>query len=468
MPSCFARAFPLLGFCAVVFAQTTPSTASQTGIVEGDVTDSVTHKPIAGARVMLQADKGVLFTRCDGNGRFQFQPVPLGDGLVLADQAGYVGISQPPIPARLSPGKTRIQVHILLQPAGIISGRITDTAGVAAEGVTVELLQLRPVHPKPGSPAVAGNPPEFAPARATLGDNQMVAIANSKANDLGEYRFAGLPPGSYYVYAWTDEDPADQEPVTLRTYYPRAIQLESASPVAVSAGQEVSNIDIQAVRQIPRRIAGHLVPTVYSPKGHSFPIRTQVVIWLADAPERSQGDLNWQGGWSGSDFAFGKFLPGKYVIEALASDQPDFLAERRFRAGRRTFELSDKDLDNLEIPMQPLFDLHGAVAFAKNCPAAPVSVQAEATPSFVKFDPRVADAATGAFTLPGLFPARYTLTIRPQPPRTAAKMRYSVASAQLGDQDVLKSGFELDGPPAGTLRIAITCGGQPGAGEVAR
>ena len=135
MPSCFARAFPLLGFCAVVFAQTTPSTASQTGIVEGDVTDSVTHKPIAGARVMLQADKGVLFTRCDGNGRFQFQPVPLGDGLVLADQAGYVGISQPPIPARLSPGKTRTQVHSLLQPYGVISGRITDPAGVLKEAV---------------------------------------------------------------------------------------------------------------------------------------------------------------------------------------------------------------------------------------------------------------------------------------------------------------------------------------------
>jgi len=468
MPSCIRRALPLFGLCSLLFSQTPSPTTSQTGTVEGDVTDSVTHKPIAGARVRLQAGDRVLFTRCDENGRFQFQPVPLGEVLVLADQPGYLGISQPPIPARLSPGKTRTQVHSLLQPYGVISGRITDPAGVAAEGVTVELLQLRPVHPKPGSPAVAGNPPEFAPARATLGDNQMVAIANSKANDLGEYRFAGLAPGSYYVYAWTDEDPADQEPVTRRTYYPRAIQPESARPVAVSAGQEVSNIDIQAVRQIPRRIAGHLVPTVYSPKGHSFPIRTEVVIWLADDPAQSRGDLNWQGGWSGSDFAFGKFLPGKYVIEALASDQPDFLAERRFQAGRRTFELSDKDLDNLEIPMQPLLDLHGAVAFAKNCPAAPVSVQAEATPAFVKFDPRVADAATGAFTLPSLFPARYALTIRPQPPRTAAKLRYSVASAQLGGQDVLKDGFELDGPPAGTLRISITCGGQPGAGEVAR
>lgn len=468
MPACIRRALSLFGLCALLFSQTPSPTTSRTGTVEGDVTDSVTHKPIAGARVRLQAGERVLFTGCDGNGRFQFQPVPLGDGFVLADQPGYPGISQPPIPAPLSPGKTRVQVHILLQPYGVISGRITDPAGVPAEGVTVELLQLRPVHPKPGSPADAGNPPEFAPARATLGDNLMVAIANSKANDLGEYRFAGLAPGSYYVYAWTDEDPADQEPVTLRTYYPRAIQPESASPVAVSAGQEVSNIDIQAVRQIPRRIAGRLVPTVYSPKGHSFPIRTEVVIWLADAPAQSQGDLNWQGGWPGSDFAFGKFLPGKYVIEALASDQPDFLDWRRFQAGRRTFELSDKDLDNLEIPMQPFVNMRGDVAFAKNCPAVPVSIQAEANPAFVKFDSRVADAATGAFTLPSLFPARYTLTIRPQPPRTSAILRYSVASAQLGGQDVLKDGFELDGPPAGTLRISITCSGQPGAGEVVR
>jgi hypothetical protein len=83
-------------------------------------------------------------------------------------------------------------------------------------------------------------------------------------------------------------------------------------------------------------------------------------------------------------------------------------------------------------------------------------------------DPKVAAAATGTFALPGLIPGKYTLAITPQPPASSANYGYSVASAKLGDGDVLQAGFELNGQPPGALRIAITCDQPRATQEVVR
>lgn len=129
--------------------------------------------------------------------------------------------------------------------------------------------------------------------------------------------------------------------------------------------------------------------------------------------------------------------------------------------------------------MQPPVDIHGAVVFDKSCLAVPVSIEPSFDTGIASFnqlvrsarlgpiDPQVAGAA-GTFTLRSLIPAKYRLAIHPRGPRTAANLRYSVASARLGDHDVLQEGFELSGEPPGMLRIAIACAGQPGAREVPR
>lgn len=136
MFSYLRHAFCLMGFCAVLFAQV----SSPTGIVEGDVNDSTTNKPIAGARVRLQAGALALFSRCDANGHFEFQGVPFGTHAVTVERPGYTSASGK---ARLSPNRIRAEVHVSLQPYAVISGKITDSAGAPLEGVNVELLTVR-------------------------------------------------------------------------------------------------------------------------------------------------------------------------------------------------------------------------------------------------------------------------------------------------------------------------------------
>jgi hypothetical protein len=416
-------AIPLLGLCAVLPAQPGAST------VEGDVTDSVTHRPIAGARVKLRAGERALFTRCDASGRFQIQEVPAGNLEVTADQPGYMPASQSV--------RAGGPVHLSLRRYAVVAGTVTDAAGVPVEGVSVDLLTLRP------------------------GEVKMMTTANASTNDLGEYRFARLSAGSYYVRAHPRIHRDESDEAEHATWYPRALQGALARAVAVAAGQEVLRIDIPLIRQAGVRIAGYASSPAGNPGGRAVMLHTNVAAWRLDAPREDEAMLPSFA--EGGVFELKNFLPGQYVVEALTSDPTDFGHPRTLFAGRRTVEVLDKNIDGVEISMLPPRDVPGQVVFAANCPAVPVSIGAEIFSRLANFAPQDAAAATGAFTLTGLIPGKYTLTVRPLPAANA-NYRYSVASANLGGREILQGGFELAGQPVGALRIVMACSAR----EVAR
>lgn len=458
MPPRLRRTLSLLGFCAVLSAQTPAPAPPQTGAIEGDVTDSLTHKPLAGARVKLQAGERVLFTRCGANGRFQFPELPSGNYQVTPDQPGYAAFSQTVRAAYSIISGTPTQVHFSLKPYAAVSGRIVDSAGVPMEGVIVELLRFRSIDPEQGVLSAEGR-------RAIVGNREMVVAAGARTNDLGEYRFARHSAGTYFVGAQPAANREDTDETERITYYRRALRGESASPIAVADGQEVSGIDIQLIRQAGVRISGRAVPPAESPKGRSIMVSTNVVAWRQDSPREREAMLPVFA--AGGAFELKNFLPGQYVVEAVTTDQTDFGHPRIMMGGRRTVAVQDKDVDGVEIAMLPPVDIQGAVVFGENCPAVPVSIQ-PAPFSRIDFIARqIAGAATGTFTLGSLIPGKYTLLVTPDP-RTVAGNRYSVASAKLGGREVLQTGFEIAGQPPGALRIAITCSAQPGARGVVR
>ena len=420
----------------------------QIGTVDGDVTDTVTLKPISGARVKLKAGERVLFAMCDATGRFQFQEVPFDNYAVSGDRPGYLVAGQP-IWARLSADRTRIEVHLTLQPAAVIAGKVTDSAGVPMEAVAIDLLKL----PTP-------------PSRTVPGDRQLVAVASASTNDLGEYRFARLAPGSYYLIAHPRPHFDDTDETERVTYYPRALHPASAKSVAVAVGQELPNIDIQFIRQAGVRISGRVVQPADGPRPRSFLVNTDVFARPRDASR--EDDARLPVSVVNGAFELKNFLPGQYIVEAVTRDQADFAHPRTLLAGRRTVEVRDKDVDGVEIAMKPPIDIQGAVVFNENCPAVPVSIRAEVSSRFASMPPQVASAASGAFTLPNLIPGEYKLTIRPQPAVTTANYQYSVASARLGDREVSQNGFELTGQPAGALQIFIACSAKPAPREVVR
>ncbi len=74
-----------------------------------------------------------------------------------------------------------------------------------------------------------------------------------------------MAPGKYYVSAQKLEVEVQSVTApkpdirTLRTYYPQATTLETAAPVEVSAGQDVSGINIQLVTAKTYHVRGSVV-----------------------------------------------------------------------------------------------------------------------------------------------------------------------------------------------------------------
>lgn len=112
----------------------------------------------------------------------------------------------------------------------VISGKIMDSDGDPLEEANVELLG------------------EFW-HNGKL-DHLSTAGLTTSTNDLGQYRLANIRPGRYYLFAQKVSGRDEPSPILkpdirpLDTFYPRAANLTSATPLIVKAGQELTGLDI--------------------------------------------------------------------------------------------------------------------------------------------------------------------------------------------------------------------------------
>jgi hypothetical protein len=90
-----------------------------------------------------------------------------------------------------------------------------------------------------------------------------------QADDLGQYRIAGLAPGKYLVYALvmghgvfathSGKTTTRISDVTLFAFAPNAFRKSEAKPIAVSAGQEQSGVDITLNLAETHSVSGRVV-----------------------------------------------------------------------------------------------------------------------------------------------------------------------------------------------------------------
>ena len=218
-----------------------------TGEMAGRVTDAVSQRPLARARVILTASHDVLkFNRVlmtDEDGRFRFTSLPAGDSFVLsASKTGYAaqgaGEMPPlhePMPMRLAAGEIREKVDVALTPAVFIAGRLRDTDGTPLASGLVEASRA----------VVEG------------GQRTLVPVADAITNDRGEFRVVGLPPGQYYVSA---RDPvfvgvADATgPLTYpETFFPGVLSPDDATRLTLDAGTPPAPVDFTLQAGTPVR-----------------------------------------------------------------------------------------------------------------------------------------------------------------------------------------------------------------------
>jgi protocatechuate 3,4-dioxygenase beta subunit len=133
----------------------------------------------------------------------------------------------------VSEGATTEGIDFALSLGGVITGKITDSEGrpVIAERILLKPLEKR----EPGS--IAGS------IAGMFGDRMY------STDDRGIYRIYGLRPGRYIVSTGKDSDvmPAflSKHPKRVQTFYPGVTDETKATPIQVTAGGEVTGVDIQ-------------------------------------------------------------------------------------------------------------------------------------------------------------------------------------------------------------------------------
>ncbi len=259
---------PLLAMAASAQDSETP------GSLTGRVVDANTGEPAPNVKLTLTraTPAGTLLherpqpreAATGVGGRFEFPDLPPGRYYLRASKPGYHSHFYSPrprslraAPFKVTPGPEATRIEMRLLPQAVVSGRILDEQREPVERAAVCLYQW---------------------IYDFLGRRTLYVGPNMSTSDTGEFRFADLSPGRYYLWVRhpgelmvqgvslargaDDEVELDYAPV----FYPGSPDHEGALPFDLEPGSEVTGLDVRLRRspvfRVRGRVAGHDAPGV--------------------------------------------------------------------------------------------------------------------------------------------------------------------------------------------------------------
>jgi hypothetical protein len=410
--------FLLLIFRVMLTGQTT----------EGDVVNAVTGAPVAGAYVSYNATMSSepLVAKTDVAGHFRLPaPVIANFPAVQVVHGGFLRGGA----VLGKPGQADSTLRIELTPAAIISGKIEDEDGFQVEGAQVQAVRYRMVN----------------------GKRKLQPLAVTQTDDLGQYRLIKLPAGRYWVHVGSGSA-SNWDRRYVAEYFPGTLGPDDTGQVSVEAGQEHGGVDIRLAKYEGVSVTGRIeMPAGAGTSGRMLPIYLQrdpgdllEVLYASQQPDGS--------------FIIRHVPPGDYILRAASGGYPpkagDLLGEQKLRVG---------GADERGIVLKPhevqAVDLAGTVVMEGGGNPPPMFIGLRGV-----WGPRVSARSNedGSFVLKDLLPGHYDMQIIPDmivngtiEPRPCGNASYPV-SARLGENEVLQTGFDLDGPPGGPLRITLS------------
>jgi protocatechuate 3,4-dioxygenase beta subunit len=414
-------------------------------------------------------------TKSDRDGRFMFENVAPGTYRLIATyDGGYVpveyGQRSPTgqgINFEIAAGQRMTGIQLAMSPTGSIAGRVYDRDG-------------EPI----GNAQVMAMRSAYKNGRRTLTIVQTVAT-----DDRGEYRLFWLAPGRYYVSAKPDiaELPVNMgqpnsynaaavhitppmrfgtyeqatspsikarrlktgelvEEMYLPTYYPGTTDPQAAAPVAVAAGTTVGGVDLSTDigLVLPHHIRGRIIDRatgqpVAQTTVSVVPRTNDPYVMIPTALSSALGIFDVAGVTAGSYQIFARTHAGEGL---------------RVMTGVSSAEMGDKDIENLSIVVTSDFKLSGRFFMEGGSRSFPRIASLTRDPEVIgvdsggpSFNPPA--AADGSFTLEGLVPGDFRVSLQGVPPDGYIK------SMRLGNVDVLNDGLHILGPPEALLEIVI-------------
>jgi hypothetical protein len=428
-------------------AQSPPATV----VLEGVTVNAVTGAPISNARSKLEKQPADLYARADSQGHFQFAGLAPGEYTWSVESPGFLPVDHAFVFLAASgasrvgaaggtaaaatmteydaaDGTRHVQLTVPLTAYAVIAGRVTDPSGLPLEDCRIN------VTPAEGNSA----PLHFF----RMGMGQILT------DERGEYRAPGLPPGRYYVAA---ENPLRGRDESLRsTFFPAAMVRESAKTIELAAGQQ-ARADIRIVRVNGVQVSGRFMAPPDS-SAAAGPART-IVRLEPSLPATTQTP---PATIANGAFQFNDVLPGKYTLMALTTVPTEGATrdQKSVAGGMREVEVGNQNVDGLDLALQPMHDLAGAVKFAAGCAARPVEFRLLPDPEGPSLQSRsviATSAADGTFVVTGFGVGRFTVG------HLRAIPALRVLSVSLGARDVLLNGIEEPVGGSDLLLITVDC-----------
>ncbi|MCS6953167.1 MAG: carboxypeptidase-like regulatory domain-containing protein [Bryobacterales bacterium] len=275
-------------------------------VIEGVVAEGATGRPLARARVVLEAAAGGPHRAySDAQGRFLFTDLPAGVYFLTASKPGFAATrfgqrrwKGPGTPIVLEEG-SRFVAELRLPRLAVISGQVTDENGVGLPDQQVLVYRRGP---------------------------PLELVAHGRTDDRGVYRIAGLEPGLYCVRT----APIQLEDGTelLPTFFPNTLSLEESAVVEARLDAETTSVNITPLPGKLFRVTGTSWPGVRS-------------VALYSDLGRRDASVNGDG-----SFLFDQLPPGSYELLAESSEGG------RHLVSYRSFWLSG-DLEGLHLEPNP-------------------------------------------------------------------------------------------------------------------
>jgi hypothetical protein len=252
------RAAVLITAALLAAGGTTARAASGGWTISGVVVSATTGTPLDRAEVTLSTTGGsgtqLAETVTSATGAFRFDGVQTGKYALAASRRGYLPANYQEHEGYFTavvtgPNLSTQDLRLELTPYGSISGTVSDDSGSPVAEAELTLFR----------------------EDDTDGEAKVGEAGEAEADDAGEYEFARLRPGTYYIavsaepwYATRSnpqtnlstgqQDAPAPSPLDVAyplTFYPNAPDSSSATPIEMNAGDRVeANFSLHAVPAI--------------------------------------------------------------------------------------------------------------------------------------------------------------------------------------------------------------------------
>jgi len=251
---------------ALLLQATPPPLAVKPGMIRGHVTAADTGKPLRRASITVRSATEGGTVRLSGStnslGQFEIKDVPPGAYFVTAARSGYLSLqfgqrrsNERGLTVEVAEGATADKVEVTLPRAGVLAGRIVDELGEPFPGVEVTALTMRYVN----------------------GQRVSAPAGGARTDDLGQFRIAGVAPGSYTIVAITTETWRTDRQETFgyaSTYYP-GVAADAAQRITIGPAVQRTDLDFTMRPSRAVRVSGHAQaePAAPAPTGAQLAYR---------------------------------------------------------------------------------------------------------------------------------------------------------------------------------------------------